>query len=675
MLVLALLIFLAVFVTQIGPDAPFFLWRLNLPPILIVGSPIGLIILPTLGALGQGLFFKRSLSLSDYFVMVATFLTVIWVLLIYPVAITKGIFLSLPHVLGLGLSFHIDALSYALLLVTSILWFCVMVYAHEYMKIEHHPKRFFLFMGLTYAGVLGTLMAGDLWTMFLFFEGMTLASYVVVTHGQKKASFLAGYNYIFMGLLGGFAIFFAMALLYGMNPDLSFTSRTELFINQGFRPYLIIGLLLFGFGVKAGMAPVHVWLPRAHPVAPTPASALLSGVMIKVGAYGVLRVVTGYYFPALTDGDWSFAIIIGELLIWLGLITMAIGVFFALLQKNIKRMLAYHSVSQMGYIVMGIGVAAYLAENGAMGYSGSLYHIINHALFKSLLFMVAGSIYLYTKELDMYQLGGLWRKIPLTAFICLIAALGISGVPLFNGFISKTLLHHGIEEAYLYGKSYFLYAEWIFNIISIGTVCSFIKLFSYTFLGPLPERFKDLKGQYLSTHSAMLAIVVMILFIGVFPRLLLDNIIVPALNGEAFSQNFISTYIVSFQFFNGADIRIMLWILLGGFVLFYAGHRFHWFSLQLPKWFSLEAIIFFPANVFFKWACHFLYGDECGQKQKELKAMALKDNHEVGFIDRLVYTVIAFNHRYEGSFIKMDVMIYSLALLGLFIWLLIFITF
>ena len=669
LLVLLLVTALVVFVVNLNTTSALFVWVLrqqDQPWVRL--APMVLIALPTLGALAQLGLLKRSVVVSDYVVMAATFLTVLMVLLLYPVVVTQGVELRLPGVLGMGLYFHVDALAYALLLVSSVLWFCVMVYAHEYMKVEHHPRRFFFFMGLTYAGVLGTLMAGDLWTMFLFFEVMTFASYVVVTHGQKKASFMAGYNYIFMGLLGGFAIFFAMVLLYAGDPDLSFTSRVALFETQGFQPYVIMGLLVFGFGVKAGMAPVHVWLPRAHPVAPTPASALLSGVMIKVGAYGVLRVLTGYFFPLDMAGSWMFAVNIGEALIWLGLLTMALGVFFALLQKNIKRMLAYHSISQMGYIMMGIGVASYLGTKGAMGYGGAVYHIINHALFKSLLFMVAGSVYLYTKETNMYLLGGLWRKLPITMFVCLIAALGIAGVPLFNGFASKTMLHHSIEEAYLYGKGYFRYAEWLFNLISVGTVCSFVKLFYLTFLGKMPKRFETLKGSYLSIHSAMLAVVVLIVFIGLRPHTLLQAIILPGARSLPYSATFIDTYVAPLNFFAFADVRIMFFIILGGFLLFYVGHRGHWFSVVLPKWLSLEYILFFPANLFFNWACRFFYGDQCGLKQAELKRMALKDNQDVGFIDRLIYTMRAFNHRYEDSFLRLDATLYFLGLVGLLGW-------
>jgi len=149
-----------------------------------------------------------------------------------------------------------------------------------------------------------------------------------------------------------------------------------------------------------------------------------------------------------------------------------------------KKMLAYHSVSQMGYIIMGIGVAAYLGPKGAMGFSGAIYHMVNHALFKALLFMVAGIIYLRTHELDMYQLGGMWRKFPFTALVCLIAVLGITGMPLFNGYASKSILHHAIVEAYEYGHPSFRYAEMMFTLTSAGTVTSFIKLFGFVFVIP-----------------------------------------------------------------------------------------------------------------------------------------------------------------------------------------------
>jgi len=433
--------------------------------------PFLVLIPPILGSIAQ-LFLKRqSLHVQDFVVITMSFLTIPMILVLYPYVLNGSVGISFPELLGWGISFRIDMLGFILLLITSVVWFLVMVYAHQYMKRERHHARFFFFMGLSYAAVLGMAMAGDLFTMFLFFESLTFASYMLVVHGQTKESYAAGYALIFMGILGGLLIFEAMVYLQQYVGTLAFESVLETLVPKGYVRYRIMGFLIAGFSVKAGMAPVHVWLTRSHPVAPTPASALLSGVMIKVGSFAVLRVATSFFFPvpgilySTTDPIWLTSKNVGLLIIWVGVATMAYGIFYALIQSNIKRMLAYSSISQMGFIFLGIGVALYLSSYGAMGYAGALYHMFNHGLYKSLLFMTAGAVYLQTKELDMYKLGGLWRKMPITAALSLIASFGIAGVPLFNGFASKSVLHHAIVEAYEYGSPSFQIAEWLFIII------------------------------------------------------------------------------------------------------------------------------------------------------------------------------------------------------------------
>ncbi len=252
--------------------------------------------------------------------------------------------------------------------------------------------------------------------------------------------------------------------------------------------WVTFGLLVLGFGVKAGMLPVHVWLPDAHPVAPSPASALLSGVMIKAGAYGIFRTATALFRPPVAEhveeALWHATSGFGFAILWIGIATMAIGVILALGQSNAKRMLAYHSVSQMGFILAGIGAAAYLGAEGALGIAGGLYHVVNHALFKGALFLGVGAVAFRTAELDMYKLGGLWRKMPLTFLFTLIAAAGITGVPLFNGFVSKCLIHHALVEAYEFQQLASLeLAEKIYVVTCGGTACSFIKLIGFVFLG------------------------------------------------------------------------------------------------------------------------------------------------------------------------------------------------
>jgi hydrogenase-4 component B len=636
--------------------------------------PLWIIALPIIGAIIQLLSNRYSEGMRDVSIVITTFFTLVLVLALYPNAVIEKLHFDFPSLMGLGLSFHIDMLGLTMLVLTSIIWFFVMIYSHEYVMFEKHRNRFYFFMAVTYSAILGTIMAGDLLTMFLFFEIMTFSSYMLVTHGQKSESFNAGYNYIFMGLIGGFAILLAMILLVTTVGHVRFIPLAQEMAQMGSVRYFIIGLLVFGFGIKAGMAPVHVWLPRAHPVAPTPASALLSGVMIKIGAFGILRVTTTYFFPSMSqisgvdDVLWLSAQNLGVGIIWLGIITMAIGVFFALQQANMKKMLAYHSISQMGYIMMGIGVALYLGYHGAMGYSGALYHIINHALFKSLLFMIAGVVYLHTHELNMYKLGGLWRKLPFTAFLALVAVFGITGMPLFNGFASKSILHHAIIESYEYGHASFRYAEVMFNIISAGTVCSFIKLFGFTFLGKMPDAFKSIQpNRFKSMHLAMLGIAVIIILVGLNPSYVMTAFILPALGQTTFDPYFINKYIVSMNFFNFKDMFGMVWIYALGASIFYFGIKYHWFHLKIPVWLNIEFIISYPFKKLMSVMCKIMGNCGCDDEVIELEKNAFnlikeEEEHEPSFTERFVNTLSIFSNRYEPSIIKNDVLIYAVGL-------------
>ena len=644
--------------------------HLNIFPLVMIGIPL-------VGALLQVTYKNKSSLKRDWTVIFMTFLTIPLTMIMYPAAKEGGIYLEFPGFMGLGISFVVDMLGFTMLMITSIIWFIVMVYAHEYMKKEDNSNRFFLFMAITYSAVLGTIMSADLLTMFLFFEVMTISSYVLVTHSQKDESYEAGYNFIFMGIIGGFSILVAMLLLYFNVGSLKFESALSALYTLGNLKYWIMGLLIFGFGIKAGMAPVHVWLPRAHPVAPTPASALLSGIMIKVGAFGILRVATAYFFPkqgevfSHLDPVWLTTKNIGAFIIWIGIATMALGVFFALQQSNIKKMLAYHSISQMGYIMVGIGIALYLGYRGAMGYSGALYHIINHGLFKSLLFMVAGVVYFHTHEYDMYKLGGLWRKLPLTATVCLIACLGIAGIPLFNGFISKSILHHGIVEATNYGHSSFLYAEIIFMIVSAGTVASFIKLFYYVFLGKMPEKYKTIKAEYTCLDTSMAAMAILIILIGLNPNYILQTFIVPQLNLTTYDPYFIDHYIVHIKFFTSGDLMTMVYVVGLGSFIFWFGTKFHLFHLHLPNWLKLEYIFFYPANFMMRRACKLMYGDQCPIDTGPLSKLALKKNESTGFLERFVTMTNVFNRRYETNIIKSDAFIYTSFVTGILIYMIV----
>ncbi|MFW6368546.1 MAG: complex I subunit 5 family protein [Spirochaetota bacterium] len=509
---------------------------------------------------------------------------------------------TLPGVLSFGLHFRVDMLSYVMVATGGVLWLVVGIYARDYMVTVHHRDRFYLFLSITYGGVLGTVMASDILTMFLFFEVTTFSSYLLVTHNETNDSIVAGSRYLFMGVAGGLAILLGVILMQFHTDHMDFSLLAQDLQGTGSVQYIIASLFVLGFGLKAGMLPLHIWLPRAHPVAPTPASALLSGFLIKIGTYGMLRVTTSFFMPGFNFAEsrenvlWALSHNEGTVIIWLGIATMAVGVFMALQQSEMKKMLAYHSISQMGYIIMGIGVASYLGYIGAMGFAGSVYHTVNHALFKSLLFMVVGFVYLSTGRKSMYELGGLWRKMPVTAMIGLIAALGITGMPGFNGFASKSILHHAIDEAWHYGHYSFRSAEVMFTIVSAGTVASFIKLYYFVFLRkPATGGDEPLPWAGNGTMQIGMSIpALLIVALGVFPGYLMETFIIPAARVFNYDPAFIDSYLRGMEFFTFESLWSTAFVYLLGGVLFAAGIRFELFHLQLPGWLNVERVVYRP---------------------------------------------------------------------------------
>jgi len=627
-----------------------------------------IIFTPVVGSFIQMIIGRFSDQRRDISIVLWTFISFILGLLLYPQAVSQTT-LNFKDILLLGLSFRVDLLSYIMVIITTLIWLFVMMYSHHYMLHEIHRNRFYFFLSLTLSSILGTLLAGDLLTMFLFFEIMTLSSFMLVTHGESSESLSAGYQYLFIGVFGGIMILLAIILQIITVGTLNFEPMAIRFEQIGLIRYFIIGLLLTGFGIKAGMAPVHVWLPRAHPVAPTPASALLSGILIKIGAYGILRIMITYTFPENTylslSSAWKFGEFVGYIMIWIGIITMLIGVFFALQQSNAKKMLAYHSISQMGYILLGIGIMAYLGKNGSMGFAGALYHIINHALFKSLLFMVLGIIYLSIHEYDMYKMGGLYKRFPITAIIAFVACLGIAGIPLFNGFVSKSLIHHALEKAITYGHPSLILVEWLFILISAGTVTSFIKFFSFIFLGKLKKEHMTCSQSIRIMELAMMGIALVIILIGLNPHFLLDYLIIPALSQTAFDIHFIEKYILTMNFFAIKDLVLMGQIILMGFIFFKLGVKYHLFHLHFSSSFTVERILMYPINktlqIYIQLRGKRLvdYWNAYNPYAEDKSMSALKSQ---GFIGRVFTVSNLITRLHENNLIRNDAFIYVVLL-------------
>jgi len=398
--------------------------------------------------------------------------------------------------------------------------------------------------------------------LYIFFELLALSSYVLVIHEETKEALRAGRKYLFIGIAGGLCLLAGIFLLYTYTGTLEMTPLLQEMGMMGGLRYLVCALMVIGFGAKAGIFPVHVWLPEAHPVAPSPASALLSGIMVKAGIYGMLRTVNMIFTPAEVihgavehAATWSIPANIGYWVIWIAIITMFMGWVLALLQDNIKRLLAYSTISQIGYIVMGIGCAAYLGYDGAMGITGTLYHVANHALYKSCLFLCAGAIYFSTGELSMKKLGGLWRNMPLVTIISIIAVLGITGVPGFNGYVSKTLLHHAIVESFEHHGDWTLrLAEILFTITGGGTVAYYLKFMGFTFFGKRPGELRNVKDAPLLMLIPMGILAICIVVIGFSPDILLNNVIIPSLGYHMLDMHFIEHHIAGISVWTLTDL-------------------------------------------------------------------------------------------------------------------------
>ncbi len=403
---------------------------------------------------------------------------------------------------GVGLSFTIDGFREIYVLIAAFMWFVCTLFSFSYMKHYANKGRYYFFLLLTLGATMGIFMSADFFTMFVFFEIMSLASYVWVAQDEKRESLRAAETYLAIAVIGGLCILMGMFLLYSETGTLSVTGDLLLIqesVASGNRRLTGAGILmLIGFGAKAGAVPLHIWLPKAHPVAPAPASALLSGVLTKTGVFGTMLLTLQLFF-----GKESF----GVLIFTLGILTMVTGAVLALFSVDLKRTLACSSVSQIGFIFTGLGMAGMLsgralgqrwycaglfptyaeesiqAEGYLLSLNGAMLHMVNHSLIKLVLFCAAGVVFMNLHKLNLNEIRGFGRKKPLLHIMFLAGALGIAGVPLFNGYVSKSLIHEGMvlwQEEYpsLMMKG----AEWLF-IISGGLTAAYMtKLYVALFL-------------------------------------------------------------------------------------------------------------------------------------------------------------------------------------------------
>ena len=390
------------------------------------------------------------------------------------------------NICDFGLSFRLDGFRLLYVCITTFMWLMSMSFSREYMAHYSNKLRYYVFSVLTYVATAGVFLSADLITTFVFFEIMSFTSYVWVVQDERKESLRAGETYLAIAVMGGLVMLMGLLMLQNLTGTLRIDE-----LHDAVRAYLntkelyVTGcLILFGFGAKAGAFPLHIWLPKAHPVAPAPASALLSGVLTKAGIYGIL-IISCEIFAG--DAKW------GTLILLIGVITMFLGALLALFSVDLKRTLACSSVSQIGFILVGIGMSDLLMEENMLAARGTLLHMVNHSMIKLCLFMAAGVVYMNLHALDLNDIRGFGRKKPLLNSIFLMGALGIGGIPLWNGYISKTLLHEAIVEythalneghisVFMLSVSAMKAIEWIFIISGGLTVCYMTKLYVAIFV-------------------------------------------------------------------------------------------------------------------------------------------------------------------------------------------------
>ncbi len=362
------------------------------------------------------------------------------------------------------------------------------VFSPRYFGDERHLPRYGFFFLLTFGATMGVFYASDLLTCFCFFEVLSLASVLLVVQEQTARATSAAATYLAVSIFGGLVLFLGIVYLYSITGTLTFSALAPALHGKlrSVKLWIAGVCLLLGFGAKAGMFPLHIWLPKAHPAAPAPASALLSGILTKVGVFGIILTI-----PRLFAGERTMAL----LLMTLASVTMLLGALLGVLSTDLKRTLACSSMSQIGFILSG--VAAATLEPSALSSSGTVLHMLNHSCIKLVLFLAAGAIYQNAHTLDLTRLRGVCnlrakgkgRAARIFLAVCfLVGALDISGIPLFGGYLSKTLLHEAVAEVGVALGGAARAFEWVFLFSGGLTLAYMCKLFVCLFLEkPLPD--------------------------------------------------------------------------------------------------------------------------------------------------------------------------------------------
>ena len=449
--------------------------------------------------------------------------------------------------LGLEFEIYADALAVYMSLLALFLCLLATIYSVRYMAEKEGLTRYYSGLLILSGSMVGVFLSGNLLQFFIFWELMTLSCFLLILQFQTVVAIRAAYKYFIMIHLGALCLLTAIIAIYLNVGELSMATLGGLLAtaNGGWLTAAMV-LAFVGFGVKAAVVPLHTWLPDAHPEAPSSISALLSGIMVGTGVYGLIRFFYDIFgFPYA----WQTTIII------LGAITALVGVTCALAQVDIKRLIGFSTVSQLGLITMGIGAGT------SLGLAGALFHLINHAFFKALLFLMAGAVIYEVGTRNMTRLGGLRKYMPVT-FVCgLIAAVSISGIPPFNGFFSKVMITKSVLDAG------YPILSLIIIVVSIMTFLTFTKLLYLVFWRQKTLKIiKSRKKVPTLMKVPMIALAACCIAFGLFAHWPLEQIVLPTLGGfnletaTVYAPSVFDPSLLILLSYAGTMLAIVIWL-------------------------------------------------------------------------------------------------------------------
>lgn len=476
-----------------------------------------LILWPFIGGLLSYFIGRSSRRARDYFADCVCLIEFIAAVLSYKFL---GCEFSVPGVCGLGIKFMLDGFRFIYAVIIAFMWLITTVFSREYLRHHRNRNRYYLYVLMTLGSIMGVFLSGDLYTTFLFFEMMSLFSYIMVVQEETPEAQRAAQTYLAIAIIGGLVTLTGLILFYARVGTLDIDALGKLNLEDKSGLYVPGFLIFVGFAAKAAIFPSHIWLPTAHTAAPAPSSALLSGLLTKSGLFGVIVLSAG---PFLHDKEWGFILII------LAVITMVLGAVLAVFSINIKRTLACSSMSQLGFILTGISMQCFLGAENDLAVRGTVLYMVGHSLIKLVLFFCAGVIFMNTHQLNLNDIKGFGRGKKIFMFAFLMGALGLMGAPLWNGYIGKTLIHESIVEHIhalsINEKFFFQIIEWLFLISGGLTAAYMIKLFIALFIArPSPDLHQ--KEIYIEPLNAVLLTLSALILpvIGFFPNKIGDAV-------------------------------------------------------------------------------------------------------------------------------------------------------